>query len=174
MYPPPFTISSKTVNLIAEISSLIERYANRLEQNDALLLCKANRIKTIHSSLAIEVNKLSEGEVRNAIITDDLYSSINPFKEDDLLRAHGTMMVSITEDAGKFRHTSVSVYYEQGKVHDVGIKSSILDIIVINPQISAKAMASILNISLRQCERPISDLKSYSCLKRIGLNKTGH
>src|SRR5574344_1708160 len=110
MYTPPFTISSKAINLIAEISSLIERYAIRSEQNDALLLRKANRIKTIHSSLAIEGNKLSEGEVRdiingkniiaplreiqevkNAIKTYDLYSSLNPFKIDDLLRAHGVM-----------------------------------------------------------------------------------
>lgn len=322
MYTPPFTISSKTVNLIAEISSLIERYAIRSEQNDALLLRKANRIKTIHSSLAIEGNKLSEGEVRdiingkniiaplreiqevrNAIKTYDLYPSLNPFKVDDLLRAHGVMMGSLTDDAGKFRHTGVGVYseqgivhiappaervpllvddlfewlliasdhllvkscvfhyefefihpfsdgngrmgrlwqslilgklhplfehlpvenmvyanqeayykaiaqstkdanstpfiefmlqeisntlkrgqFEQGQIHDVGInvginvgiKRSIIDIITNNPQISAKAMASILNISPRQCERLISDLKSSGCLKREGSNKTGH
>ena len=63
MYIPPFTISAEAINLIAEISGLIERYAIRLEQEDGLRLRKVNRIKTIHSSLAIEGNKLSEDQL---------------------------------------------------------------------------------------------------------------
>ena len=47
-YVPPFTVSAEAINLIAEISGLIERYAIRMEQSDGLLLRKANRIKTIH------------------------------------------------------------------------------------------------------------------------------
>ena len=56
MYIPPFTISTNAINLIAEISAQIERYAIRLEQSDGLRLRKANRVRTIHSSLAIEGN----------------------------------------------------------------------------------------------------------------------
>ena len=67
MYLPPFTVSAEAINLIAEISGQIERYAIRLEQEDGLRLRKANRIKTIHSSLAIEGNTLSEDEVRDII-----------------------------------------------------------------------------------------------------------
>ena len=67
MYIPPFTVSAEAINLIAEISAQIERYAIRLEQEDGLRLRKANRIKTIHSSLAIEGNTLSEDEVRDII-----------------------------------------------------------------------------------------------------------
>ena len=66
-YIPPFTISAEAINRIAEISGLIERYAIRLEQEDGLRLRKANRIKTIHSSLAIEGNTLSEDEVRDIL-----------------------------------------------------------------------------------------------------------
>ena len=66
-YVPPFTLTSKAVNLIAEISAKIERYAIRMEQPDALMLRKANRIKTIHSSLAIEGNTLTESEVADII-----------------------------------------------------------------------------------------------------------
>ena len=135
MYTPPFNISSRAINLIAEISAQIERYAIRLE-NDGLLLRKANRIRTIHSSLAIEGNNLSEGQVRdiingknvvaplreiqevkNAIRTYDLYSSLNPFSIDDLLRAHGTMMEGLADDAGRFRHRGVDVFSEAGLVH---------------------------------------------------------
>ena len=67
MYIPPFTVSATAINLIAEISAQIERYAIRLEQEDGLRLRKANRIKTIHSSLAIEGNNLTEDQVRDII-----------------------------------------------------------------------------------------------------------
>lgn len=63
MYTPPFTVSAKAINLIAEISAQIERYSIRMEQSDSLRLRKANRVKTVHSSLAIEGNSLSEGDV---------------------------------------------------------------------------------------------------------------
>ena len=36
MYVPPFTVSAEAINLIAEISAQIERYAIRLEQEDGL------------------------------------------------------------------------------------------------------------------------------------------
>lgn len=78
MPTPPFTISSRAINLIAEISAQIERYAIRMEQADALLLRKANRIKTIHSSLAIEGNKLSESEVTDIIEGKQV---VAPFRE---------------------------------------------------------------------------------------------
>ena len=66
-YIPPFTVSSRAISLVAEISAQIERYAIRLEQTDGLRLRKANRIKTIHSSLAIEGNRLSESQVHDLL-----------------------------------------------------------------------------------------------------------
>ena len=99
-------------------------------------LRKANRIKTIHSSLAIEGNTLSEDEVRdiingkqvvapirqiqevkNAIRVYDLYSQLNPFAEKDLLKAHSIMMEALTDDAGRYRSGGVGVFGESGLVH---------------------------------------------------------
>ncbi len=136
MYIPPFTISTDAINLIAEISAQIERYANRLEQEDGLRLRKANRIKTIHSSLAIEGNTLSEWqvsdiidgknivapikeiqEVKNAIKTYEMYPALDAFKEKDLLRAHGVMMQVLVEDTGRYRRGGVGVLGEKGLVH---------------------------------------------------------
>lgn len=135
-YIPPFTVSAEAINLIAQISAQIERYAIRLEQSDGLRLRKANRIKTIHSSLAIEGNKLTEGqvsdiiegktvvapprdiqEVKNAIATYDLFPRLDAFKVEDLLKAHGTMMQALTEEAGRFRRGGVGVFGETGCVH---------------------------------------------------------
>lgn len=45
-YIPPFTISTKTISMIAEVSALIERYAIRLEQHDVLKTRKAVKDKT--------------------------------------------------------------------------------------------------------------------------------
>ena len=42
-------------------------------------------------------------EVKNAIKTYELYEKLNPFDVNDLLKAHGTMMMALTDDAGKFR-----------------------------------------------------------------------
>ena len=133
---PPFTISAKAISMIAEISALIERYAIRLEQHDALKLRKANKIKTIQSSLAIEGNTLSENqvtdildgkkvvaplreiqEVKNAIATYDLFPQLDPFSVNDLLKAHGVMMSALVDEAGKFRHGGVGVFAGKQAVH---------------------------------------------------------
>lgn len=136
MYTPPFIVSSEAINRIADISRLIERYAIRMEQEDALLLRKANKIKTIHSSLAIEGNTLEEGQVRdimngkpvvapprqiqevkNAIATYELFPKLDAFSEKDLLRAHGMMMQALVDNAGRYRGSGVGVFSENGCVH---------------------------------------------------------
>ncbi|MBR4685034.1 MAG: Fic family protein, partial [Candidatus Methanomethylophilaceae archaeon] len=97
---------------------------------------RANRIKTIHSSLAIEGNTLSEGEVqavlegkkvvaplkeiqevKNAIKTYELYPKLNPFSLQDLLLAHGTMMSGLVDEAGMFRKGGVGVFDGDKPIH---------------------------------------------------------
>lgn len=136
MTTPPFNISAEAINRIAEISALLERHNIALEGEHGLKLRKANRIKTIHSSLAIEGNTLSEDEVRdiingkqvvapirqiqevkNAIRVYDIYSQLNPFAEKDLLKAHSIMMEALTDDAGRYRSGGVGVFGESGLVH---------------------------------------------------------
>lgn len=136
VYVPPFVVSAEAINLIAEISGQIERYAIKLEHDDGLRLRKANRIKTIHSSLAIEGNTLSEDEVRdiidgknvvapirqiqevkNAIKTYELYHTLDPFKEKDLLKAHDVMMQALVDNAGHYRQSGVGVFNEHVLVH---------------------------------------------------------
>ena len=57
MYTPPFTISSKAINLISEISASLERFVIRMESEDEIRLRKVNRMKTIHGTLAIGADK---------------------------------------------------------------------------------------------------------------------
>lgn len=135
-YKPPFTISAKTINLIAAISAQIERYAIRMEQEDGLLLRKINRIKTIHGSLAIEGNTIPENlitdiiegknvvappreiqEVKNAIKTYDTFASLDPFNVKDLLKAHALMMEALVDNPGHFRTGGVGVFAGDKTVH---------------------------------------------------------
>lgn len=136
MYTPPFKITTRAINLIAEISAMVERFAIRMERDDALLLRKINRIKTIQGSLAIEGNTLTESqitdiidgkhvvapireiqEVRNAIKTYNLYKQLDPYSVPDLLKAHGVMMEALTDDAGHFRKGGVGVFAGNKPIH---------------------------------------------------------
>ena len=136
MPTPPFNISAEAINRIAEISALLERLNIAPEGEHGLRLRKVNRVKTIHSSLAIEGNTLSLDEVRdiingkqivapirqiqevkNAIRVYDLYSQLNPFSEKDLLKAHSIMMEALTDDCGRYRTGGVGVFGENGLVH---------------------------------------------------------
>ena len=122
--------------MIAEISGLIGRYAVRPGQLDGLKLRKVNKIKTIQSSLAIEGNTLSIGqvtdildgrkvvaplreiqEVRNAISAYDLFDCLDPFSIKDLLKAHGVMMAALIDDPGKFRSGGVGVFKGSQALH---------------------------------------------------------
>ena len=136
VYALHFTLSSRAVSLIADIAALTERFALRMKQSDALLLRRANKIKSICSSLAIEGNTLSEGqvsdildgkpvvaplrqiqEVKNAITAYDLYPNLDPFSVKDLLKVHKVMMTALMEAPGQFRNSGVGVMKGQSIVH---------------------------------------------------------
>lgn len=133
---PPFALSAKAVRLVAEIAAQAERFAIRMEQPDALLLRRANKIKSIRSSLAIEGNTLSEEqvsdilngkpvvaplrqiqEVKNAIAAYDLYPKLNPFSVKDLLKAHQVMMTALDDTPGQFRRSGVGVTDGKRVIH---------------------------------------------------------
>jgi Fic family protein len=135
-YAPPFTLSARAVSMIAEIAALFERFAIRMEQQDALRLRKINRIKTIRSSLAIEGNMLTEDqvadiiegrqvvappreiqEVKNAVAAYDLYPNLDPFSIDDMLKAHKVMMAALVDGAGTWRRGGVGVVADAEVIH---------------------------------------------------------
>ena len=134
-YKPNFTVSAHAVLMVAEISALIERYTIN-QSSDPLKLRRANKIKTIQSSLAIEGNTLSvkqvtdilDGkrviaplreiqEVKNAITAYDLFDELDPYSSKDLLKAHKVMMSALIDDPGKFRRGSVGVFDGKRALH---------------------------------------------------------
>lgn len=57
-YKPPFHMTDKITNLVAEISEQVGRIMVLAHGNVNPHLRKENRIRTIHSTLAIEQNSL--------------------------------------------------------------------------------------------------------------------
>ena len=128
-YRPPFTITNSMVSLVSEISEKIGRL-DRYQRLDAKpqLRCN-NRIRSIHSSLAIEANSLSmeavrgviDGktvigsekeiqEVKNAYRAYDELCRFDPFSIDELKRLHGIMTYLTVDESGQFRRGEEGIF----------------------------------------------------------------
>jgi Fic family protein len=133
-YKPLYTLTERIVSLVAQISEAAGRFSVLGDQ--AFRLRRANRIRTVHGSVAIEGNTLSEEqitailegkrviappreilEVQNAMKAYDQMSAWRPAKEADLLAAHAVLMVGLLEDAGKYRTQSAGVMGKEGVIH---------------------------------------------------------
>ena len=109
---PPFEITHQIIDSVAQIAELVGRLTavSSLPANPTLR--RSNRIRTIHGSLAIEQNTLSLeqvtavlggkhvlappkdiAEVKNAYEIYEHLDELDPYSADDLLLAHGIMII---------------------------------------------------------------------------------
>ena len=135
-YKPPLTITDEMTVLVSEISEEVGRISVLQEGHITPHLRRKNRIRTIHSSLAIENNTLTidqvtaiiDGkrvlgnpneirEVRNAYDAYELMLELDPLSVDDLLKAHGLMMAGLIPENGIFRTSGVGVFNGQKVIH---------------------------------------------------------
>ncbi len=135
-YQPPYTITPEVLNRVAAISEASGRLTVLTDQARALRLRRINRIRTIHGSLAIEGNTLSEAqitailegkrviapprevqEVKNALAAYDRFDTWKPDVEKDLLDAHRILMSGLIDDAGMYRRGGVGVMAGQQVIH---------------------------------------------------------
>jgi Fic family protein len=125
---PPYEITQTILKLITSISEKIgEVNANYLNKQSPTLR-KQNKIKTIHSSLQIEGNTLSQEQITALIdnkriigpekdVTEVLnaikvYENLESFKATDeksFLNAHKIMMKGLITNPGKYRTKSVGI-----------------------------------------------------------------
>lgn len=80
-YKPPFHMTDKIINLISEISEQVGRVTVLSHGNLNPHLRKENRIRTIHSSLAIEHNSLSLEQVTAILDGKHILGNPNEIKE---------------------------------------------------------------------------------------------
>lgn len=129
MYKPPFTITNRMLSLCISITEKVGQINNYQSLKRLPILRKNNRIKSIHSSLAIEANSLSinqvkdviEGkivigprkeiqEVKNAYNIYNMFDKFDCFNENDLLKAHEILTYLVDEESGKYRNHAEGVF----------------------------------------------------------------
>lgn len=134
-YIPPFDLTSEMFELSNEIMENLGRLSDINDLEKLPRLRKISRLKSIHSSLAIEQNTLSLDQVtdiidgkrvlgaqdeilavKNAFSAYKEIRNVDPYELKDLLRIHGLMMDNLVEEAGKLRTGAVGVFDGEGNV----------------------------------------------------------
>jgi len=125
---PPYEITTEILKFISSISEKIGEVNAKFLIKTNPTLRKQNQIKTIHSSLSIEGNTLTEEqitailenkrvvgsekdilEVLNAL---EVYKNINklkPYNEKDFLSAHKLLLQKLIQNPGKYRNQGVGI-----------------------------------------------------------------
>ena len=132
-YIPPFDITNIMLDRISSIMKKIGKLDNYKDLNKMPVLRRNNRIRSIHSSLAIEANSLSfdqvkdiiDGkkvigpqdeiqEVKNAYEAYKLIKEVNQYSIKDLKKVHGVMTYLTVDESGEFRKGNEGVFDENG------------------------------------------------------------
>jgi Fic family protein len=125
---PPYQITPEIVKLIALVSEKLGQINAKFLDKPSPKLRKENRIKTIHSSLSIEGNTLTEeqitalienkriigpkkdvNEVLNAISVYNQLHSFDPKSSKSFLKAHEILMNGLVPENGKYRKKGVGI-----------------------------------------------------------------
>lgn len=137
-YKSPFEITNIMLERVSSIMKKIGKLDNYKNLNNMPILRRNNRIKSIHSSLAIEANSLSLNQVRDVIEGNQVivpqkeiqevknaynaYSKIkemNPYSIFDLKMIHGLLTYLTVEESGEFRKDNKGVFDENGNCINV-------------------------------------------------------
>lgn len=125
---PPYEITSRILSLYGEITERLGQCKGLMLVRPEARLRRENRIRTIHSSLAIEGNTLELDqvtailenkrviapakdilEVQNAIRAYDLLPDVQFNSVDDFLKVHGILLQGLIDETGIFRTQSVGI-----------------------------------------------------------------
>ena len=142
-YIPPFEITNRMFELAAQIMEQLGKLSSVNELERLPRLRKVSRIKSIHSSLAIENNTLSikqvtdviEGKrvlgpaddilaVKNAFAAYKELENIDAFSLADFQKVHAIMMNGLVTESGMLRTGDVGVFDSNGKVIHVAPPAS--------------------------------------------------
>ena len=129
MYKPPFEITNKMLTLSISITEKVGKINSFNSLKRMPILRRNNKIKSIHSSLAIEANSLSlnqvkdviEGkvvlgplkeiqEVKNAYNAYSNITNFDGYSEQDLLKAHFLLTNYVCDLPGKYRNHGEGVF----------------------------------------------------------------
>lgn len=131
-YQPLHTITNQILAYVSSISEKIGNITHNLESKPHLR--RNNRIRSIHSSLKIEANSLSLGQVRdvingkivlgkqkeiqevkNAFDAYERIKEIDPYDIEELKKSHGIMTKYVVDISGEFRNSDEGVFDDRGR-----------------------------------------------------------
>ena len=140
-YQPPFTMTEEITNLVIEIGEQVGAVVTYDSLKPNPTLRRESRIRSIHSSLAIEQNTLTleqvsdviDGkrvlgppqdirEVKNAYEVYERMSALDPYNVKNLLLAHRIMMDGLVKEAELI--SQLFTWMKQSKMHPL-VKSCI-------------------------------------------------
>lgn len=125
---PPYNLTPTIFRLVTQISERLGEAKALYLDKPSPQLRKRNRVKTIHSSLKIEGNTLTEDqitaiidnkrvigpkedilEVKNAIEVYDNLGKYDPYSSKSFLLAHRLLMNGLIEKPGQYRTENVGI-----------------------------------------------------------------
>lgn len=128
-YISPYTITNEMLTKVSNIMEKIGKLDNYTSLDKTPYLRKQTKINSVHSSLAIENNKLTVNqvkdvingkevigpikeiqEVKNAYKAYEMLNSIDPYSINELKKVHGIMTYLTVEESGEFRKGAEGVF----------------------------------------------------------------
>ena len=133
-YQPLYTITNRILAYVSSISEKIGNISATHNLESKPHLRRNNRIRSIHSSLKIEANSLSLGQVRdvingkivlvkqkeiqevkNAFDAYERIKEIDPYDIEELKKSHGIMTKYVVDISGKFRNSDERFFDDRGR-----------------------------------------------------------
>lgn len=133
-YQPLYTITNQILAYVSSISEKIGNISATHNLESKTHLRRNNRIRSIHSSLKIEANSLSLGQVRdvingkivlgkqkeiqevkNAFDAYERIKEIDPYDIEELKKFHGIMTKYVVDISGEFRNSDEGVFDDRGR-----------------------------------------------------------
>lgn len=133
-YQPLYTITNQILAYVSSISEKIGNISATHNLESKPHLRRNNRIRSIHSSLKIEANSLSLGQVRdvingkivlgkqkeiqevkNAFDAYERIKEIDPYDIEELKKSHGIMTKYVVDISGEFRNSDEGVFDDRGR-----------------------------------------------------------
>jgi Fic family protein len=136
-YVPAFSVDADMINRLVRIEDILSKIVSVSAYHSKIKLRRESNIRSIHSSLAIEGNKLSIGmvtdiidgkrvvgdfadilEVKNAYTAYGMIGSVDIYSIDGLLEVYDAMMFGlVSPDDSGLRDCKVAVYDGDVPIH---------------------------------------------------------
>ncbi|MCL2024689.1 MAG: Fic family protein [Coriobacteriia bacterium] len=136
METPTYTVTPKALDLVAKVAEIVGELQGSGEYARNLRLRKANRLRSIQSSAAIEGNTLTLNqvtdiingkrvlakptgiqEIKNAYEAYEHLLEFDPYSKRDFLQAHKYMTEQLIDSSGYFRSAGVGVFDGDALIH---------------------------------------------------------